>query len=352
MKYDVLIVGGGISGCMLAWQWICHGKKVCIIADRNAGSSHVAAGVYNPVVLKRFTPVWRASEQVEALKSLSSFIENELGQKLFFDLPIYRRFYDDKEILTWVKKSKRSDLSPFLSAVTPDVDIDGVDTTHGCGVVSHTGYLDCKRFILATLDYLAKCQGLRLAEFDCTRFNISDREVVYDGLSAGRVIFCEGLKQTANPYFMFAPLVANKGETLIVRIFGLKLPFILKGSVFVLPLKDDLFWVGATYDREFTDSNPTDAGRKFILDRLKKMIHLPFTLVDHMAGLRPTTPDRRPLVGTHPDHTRVHNFNGMGSRAVLITPWASEKLFQNIYHGVELPIEMDVSRYLDVLGQV
>jgi glycine oxidase len=64
---DIIIVGSGIAGCTLAWQWLLNGKSVLMISDVEKGSSAVAAGVYNPTILKRFTSVWKAGVQLDVL---------------------------------------------------------------------------------------------------------------------------------------------------------------------------------------------------------------------------------------------------------------------------------------------
>jgi glycine/D-amino acid oxidase-like deaminating enzyme len=67
--------------------------------------------------------------------------------------------------------------------------------------------------------------------------------------------------------------------------------------------------------------------------------------VDHKAGIRPTTIDRRPFLGSHPDHSNVYVFNGMGSRAVLVAPWASQLLYNSIYNDIPLLDEVDIKRF-------
>ena len=60
--YDFIIIGGGLAGVTFANFLEKHGKSFCLIADRSQVASLIAGGVYNPVVLKRFTPIWRAEE--------------------------------------------------------------------------------------------------------------------------------------------------------------------------------------------------------------------------------------------------------------------------------------------------
>ncbi len=342
--YDVIVVGGGISGCMMTWRLLLEGKSVCLIADNKPGSSHVAAGVYNPVVLKRFTPVWKAKEQIASLENLSMRIEQQLGQELFRELPILRRFHNPAEVKTWVKKRIKPELEDFLGEVVNDP-IPSIEAHHGFGITNHTGFLDCHGFIQATLDYSHEKFNYLKTEFDHAAMSITDSQVAYANVSAERVIFCEGYQVLQNKIFPEITLQGNKGETLIVRILDFALDCIIKGSVFLMPYRNDLFWVGATYAREYGDKEPSWEGKEFLTSRLESMLRLPYEIVAHTAGIRPTTHDRRPIVGTHSELQNVHIFNGMGSRAVLITPWTSKILYDHIYNSAPLPSEMDVGRF-------
>ena len=49
MPVEVLIVGQGLAGSLLAWQLIEHGFRVLVIDDGAENASQVAAGLINPV---------------------------------------------------------------------------------------------------------------------------------------------------------------------------------------------------------------------------------------------------------------------------------------------------------------
>ena len=60
MKVDTLIVGFGIAGLSYAEQLRRHNKSFVVVAPDEQSASHLAAGIVNPTVLKRFNAVWRA----------------------------------------------------------------------------------------------------------------------------------------------------------------------------------------------------------------------------------------------------------------------------------------------------
>jgi glycine oxidase len=50
---------------LLLLKPLCKIKKKIVVIDNNQNaSSKVAGGLYNPVILKRFTAVWNAQEQL------------------------------------------------------------------------------------------------------------------------------------------------------------------------------------------------------------------------------------------------------------------------------------------------
>ena len=57
---DYVVVGLGIAGISFCEQLEKQGKTYIVIADDSQIASKVAGGLYNPVILKRFTIAWNA----------------------------------------------------------------------------------------------------------------------------------------------------------------------------------------------------------------------------------------------------------------------------------------------------
>jgi len=291
---DVLIVGTGIAGCALAWQYHLQGKSVVVLGDRLKGSSAVAAGVYNPTILKRFTAVWKAQELLDDMLPFYKKIERITNAVLIHSSPILRRFHDEREIKTWKKKALRPELRVFIKPEITVVDIPGIDAPHGYGLVPDTGWLDTVSFMNVTCDYFDKHHTLVEEQLDHELLVIDNDSISYKNVVASHVIFAEGFKMLQNPLFNHLPLQGNKGEVLTIKVPGLTLNHTIKSSVFIMPYKDDLFWVGATYNREELSDQPTDEAYEFLSSRLERFLTLPYEVIDHKYGIRPTTMDRRP----------------------------------------------------------
>ncbi len=65
MQVDYIIVGLGLAGLAFSKELEQHHKSFVVFEDNSQNSSIVAGGMYNPVILKRFTPVWNAIDQLE-----------------------------------------------------------------------------------------------------------------------------------------------------------------------------------------------------------------------------------------------------------------------------------------------
>lgn len=342
---DVIIVGSGISGCNLYWELIGRGKRVHMISHKKQASSSVAAGVYNPMVLKRFTAVWEGAAQLDVAVAHYKRIEALLSTNLLHEIPVWRRLHDEKEARTWIKKSQREDLSRFMDPDVINESIHGIDAHHGYGLVRETGWLDTLAFMDHTIDHASRGGHFHESEFNYSDLTFNDDSVTYQAMTAGNIVFAEGYVMLNNPYFNDLPLQGNKGEVLTIKVPGLQLNAIIKSSVFLMPYKQDMFWVGATYNRDDLSYIPTKEGLEFLTTRLERFLKLPYEIVDHKAGIRPTTHDRRPFLGRHKAIERALIFNGMGSRAVLVSPWAAQLLCDYMYDDANLPTDIDIKRF-------
>ncbi len=148
-----------------------------------------------------------------------------------------------------------------------------------------------------------------------------------------------------NPYFSYLPLHGVKGELLIIKAPDLNLDVIVNTSIFILPLGQQLFKVGATYHWDDKTNLPTSEGRIELVNRLKEFLSCDFEVVSHFAGIRPTVQDRRPLVGTHSKYRNLHLLNGLGTRGVMIGPSMALALFNHIEFDEPLQPEINIKRF-------
>ena len=342
---DYLIVGGGIAGLCFAELCFQNNKSFRLITDDSQNSSRIAGGLYNPVILKRFTGLEDATQQLNYLDEFYSNVECRTGVKINFPMPLLRKFFSIEEQNNWFQAADQPKLAPFLSTELVKKKISGIDAPFDYGKVLRTGYLDTALFLKSYHSYLQKIDLFKDETFDYSKLIINDDAIEYKDISARKIIFAEGFGIHANPYFNHLPLDGTKGELFIIKAPGLNLIDILNTSVFILPLGDDLFKVGATYNWEDKTDIPTEKGRDELVLRIKEILQCDFEIISHYAGVRPTVKDRKPLLGTHELHKNLFVLNGLGTRGVMLGPYSARMLFEFSENGTEIPMNYSIKRF-------
>ena len=343
---DYLIVGSGLAGISFTEIALRNEKTVFVLDNNSQNSSKIAGGLYNPVILKRFSEVWQAQEQLILMNEFYTSLEEKLKYKFDFKRPILRKFFSVEEQNNWFAASDKIALAPFLSTTLISKKYAGIDSPYGYGEVLQTGYVDTALLLNKYRDYLKHNNWFQEESFDYNALHIASDSIRYKDIHAKHIIFAEGFGMHANPYFNQLPLDGTKGELFIIKAPELNLDIIVNTSVFILPLGNDLFKVGATYNWKDKTDLPTEEGKTELVDRIKEIITCDFEIVAHFAGVRPTVKDRRPLVGTHQNHESIHILNGLGTRGVMLGPAMAKALFDSIEHQIPLNKEIDSNRFL------
>ena len=305
MQHDVLIVGFGLAGWALTEVLKQQGKSFVVFDSEKKSSSSVATGIYNPVVLKRFTPVSHAQELMNFSIPFYANVANGIFQH---PMSIYRVFAKAAEQNNWMEALDKPVLSPYMSNKIHN-HIHNIVAPHGFGEVLHTGRIDINGLLRYASRKLAIIRSFYQEKFDYDILKISNDGVAYKQLTAKHIVFAEGVGVKHNPWFATLPIVSNKGEWLEISCQGLQLSHMIKGSIFIVPLGNDRYRVGATYARAFESSTPTAANRTWLIDQFQKYTKLPFEVLFHGSGLRPTVPDRYPIVGIHPNYRSLSCIN-------------------------------------------
>lgn len=342
---DYLIVGSGLAGISFAEIALKNNKSILVMDNKSQVSSRVAGGLYNPVILKRFSEVWNAEEQLNLMDEFYNEIEGKLKTKFNFRLPILRKFFSIEEQNNWFAASDKKNLSPFLSTKIISKKYNGINSPYDYGEVLRTGYVDTALLLDSYKKYLQENNLLVEESFDSLYVEFFDYGIQYKNIKARNIIFAEGFGLHKNVFFNYLPLDGTKGELLIIKAPDLDLDVIVNTSVFILPMGNDLFKVGATYNWQDKTDLPTEEGKKELVDRIREILMCDFEIIQHFGGVRPTVKDRRPLIGTHHERKALHILNGLGTRGVMLGPAMAKALFDNIENDVPLSPEIDIKRF-------
>lgn len=341
-SWDTIIVGQGLAGTTLAWHLKEAGERVLILdADRPNTASKIAAGLITPITGQRLALSWRIDEMLPAARAFYARIERRTGERFFHPRAAIRLFQNDVEREIWAKRQASEIYRTFLSQPQPTELLDPIiGDASGGGFQMETGQLDVAAYLEASRERLA----VGVAEIDWTRdIEFHDDHVTVLGARANRVISAEGYSATRNPYFSWLPFKGAKGDILAIRFEGPMPSECLHRGIWVVPTDEPgVFRVGATYDWDNLDDVPSDEGRAEIEDRLRAFIHVPYTVIDHQAAVRPIIRESKALVGLHPANPRLGFFNGLGSKGALHAPWFAKTLADHLVAGTALPKEIDI----------
>lgn len=343
---DYLVVGLGLAGVAFCERLERAKKTFIAISDTSQQASLVAGGLYNPVILKRFTLAWKADYQLELALPFYQALEQKLGISFDDAIPVLRRFTSIEEQNNWFAASDTKGLEPFLTPQILPNQNPAVQASFGYGEVKHTGKLNTRILLEAYSAYLEQKERLHKTRFEYAKLVVQEESVQYGAITAKQVVFAEGYGLKQNPYFSYLPLNGTKGELLTIKAPNLKEDKVIKSSIFCIPLGNHLYRVGATYKWKDKSNSPTVEAKQELLEKLDTLIKCEYEVMEHVAGIRPTVADRRPLVGRHPKYNNLFVLNGFGSRGVLIAPYASKQLLEHIERGTQMDSEMDIARYV------
>lgn len=340
-KTDYLIVGFGIAGACFAKECIENNKSFHVVADFQKSASFVAAGMFNPIVLKRFNPVDNAIEQMnELLKTFKEF-EFLLNKKIIHPYPIYRIFANENEVTTWKKKIAENEiLKKYLNPNVVHTKFKNIHAPHGYGEVYQTGWIDLVTVIQGMLHNYT--ENFTQENFDFKQF--SPEHNSYKNIQAKKVVFAEGVKVLQNPYFQKIPIIPNKGETLIIQTDADLPDVIFKSKNFLMPLGNQRYYVGATYARTWKTQEVTQQAKDNLVQNLQHYFKDNFEILEHRCSFRPTTQDRKPIIGKHQTKNDLYILNGMGTRGTFNAPSMAKHLFRHIEKAQQIPEICDVRR--------
>ncbi len=346
MQYDFLIVGQGIAGTTLAMELIAQGSSVLVIdAYNKSSSSQVAAGLFNPIAFRRVALGWKANECLKEVQRFYSFQEELTETHLFYPKDILRIHGSAEEVDIWKKRSQDQEFSGLLSETLHEQDSPFYFQPFGVSKVLGGGFVDTRTWLSAVRRIFLARNILREEHFEKQHLEILREGIQYREIRANKVVFCEGADALQNPWFGHLPFNLAKGDLVIIHAPGLP-PEIFNGSIYGIPLGEGVFRVGSTYEWEFLNALPSIERAQELEEKLKNLIRVPFKIIGHEAGIRPTVKDRRPFLGTHPVIKSLAIFNGLGTKGVLLAPLLSKEMASHLIHGNELSDDINIARLL------
>ncbi len=354
--WDAILVGQGLAGTLLSYHLLARGARILVIDRYRPGmSSAVAAGIINPVTGRRLARSWMYDTLQDHARRTYLRLQQLLRVPLWHERIIHRVLHHNFDMAEWDRRSVFPEYADYLGATgrtSPYPSL--LRESYGWGTLRQAAQVAVPTLLEAWRAYLSAKAAYWDHRFDYDRLAITPRGVVYDGIPAKRVIFCEGAFALENPWFRHLPFRPTKGELLLVHLPGVQVQDLVKHHLLLAPHRPtppqggagraDMYWAGSTSRWEYTDAAPTPAVGVQLAKQLEEMLAIPFEVTDHLAGIRPTVEDIRPYLGTHPRQPAVAIFNGLGTKGASLAPYFAGQLADHLLKGTPIDPAVSVDR--------
>ncbi len=311
-------------------------KHQVIDAPHLSTSSKVAAGLINPIVLKRLKLVAGADSYLNLALPFYRDLNGKSAREILHEIPIAHIFQTTGKLNDWNEKAANPAFKRYLGEITKNQSTSLIAPL-GLGLMNDTSWVDTTALLKYHEENIPKGSGIDYIE-------VKPQDLSKLSEQYKHVIICNGhLLRLLLPNFdtIFTP---TRGEVMVIETDGdLPADRIIHGPVFILPLGDGRYKVGATYHWDTLADQPTDDGITKLKTDLEKIYSGSYKVVRHEAGVRPNTRDRKPILGHIKDN--IYCFNGLGSRGVLMAPLLAEQLLNHILLNTPLEDSVNLARF-------
>lgn len=343
----VLVVGSGFAGSSIAHFLARRQSQVTLVSNPvfdSQSSTRVSAGIIVPLSGRRKVPVFNAHQTTAFAWNHYQSLQAQSGFQLILDKTVLEIIHDFKEYNDWYAKSSDPQLEAFFT-LAPKTLTSAIKSHREGFVLYRNAFCVLPQLVLRAYQVLNDSIVHRDETFQFDRLQVGKNSVEYGGELFDALVFCEGYRAILNPFWNHLPFKPVKGEILDIVAPEFQLNHILNGDLYIIPIGNDRYRVGATY--QWTDLNeiPSTEGRDQLLHKLEKLIPCEYQTVAHQASVRPAIQDRRPVIGKHHEFNSIWIFNGLGTKGALYSPYYGNQLAQAVLGEGEIDPEVDVARF-------
>lgn len=390
MRCDYGIIGGGLSGCLLAYYLLQQGKKVCLIEQNTIGSgaSGTPLAMINPATgrfAKKGTNSVESIAQIEALQKLSPFsTAQDYIQKRKILRPCFDSEIAQKTYQNYLSDDWGPGIAEWLTSEEVKEQFPLINSCYGALVV-HKGYVvNPKKYLHHLVEWLKDEPSFTLlegykdleAESDLRNYADLPKTPKYFAirgseveLQANKLVHCTGAEEIINKMI---PGVIVKGQTLQFQWMdsvkdtkssvrdgnndnmvgnnwsSLLKKYAISAQGYLCSLDGRNMVLGSTYEHRYTSPKPDAKGKQYLINKLNR-IHdqLSNKIVNESmwAGLRFSTPDRMPIMDELPTYKGHYVFRGLGSKGLIYSHYYAKVFSKYLCGKGFLSKEVRLSRF-------
>ncbi len=313
MKLDVLIVGQGIAGTIASYQLINKGYTVGIIDNAKQHlSSQLASAIINPLSGKKWHQVAQFDKFLSDSLLYYKGIEKILNQSIIKPKNhIY--FFQSKEEQLVAKQQ----INPEWFTISEEKAFKNINSPYGFAQIKHCYSIAQDLLFEKWKQYIAQHYYIENTLFEYQELKHINNQWHYKDIQSNAIIFCEGINAINNPYFKDLPFTKNRGDVLYVNIAGLDNNYIYSFKERLVPIKNQLFWLGSNHTWEYTDLLKNEEWAISCIQDLQNQLPYPIQLIEHKVAERPTSIGQQIMAMQHKDYSNMGLLNGLGTRGFL-----------------------------------
>jgi len=344
-KYDAIIIGQGLAGSLLAWELMRCGQSVLVIDNAHSeSSSMVAAGMINPITGHRLNLTENFDRYLQSAMPVYEDLEKQLGSKFISAIKQQRVIKNPGQAAYLKKRLKQEEYADYLELETAE-DACFNNAEYGIVSVKNSYRVDAQKLLRAIASHLESMECLAHEKVDYADIKTTEASVYVGGHEAEKLFFCEGFQAIHNPWLKDLPFKLAKGEVLTVE-HDKPVEGMLNWGSWLLPISSDQknvsqngqqnAYLGASYEWNDTSTSTTEEAADKLLDSLHEHTSINGAVVDHKAGIRPTTQDRQFFIGKVKELPNAYCFNGFGSKGCLTIPYFTKIISEHVTTGEPL----------------
>lgn len=360
---DILIVGGGITGCAIAYHLGTSGAHVLVLDQGEIGAqaSSAAAGLLAPLgpltgagpfadlLLASFARFPTLVPELEAASGLhlnyrqSGAIRTASNPKSLARLQKRFKAWEPLGLtLNWLSNEEIHNYEPLLS---PTI----LGAVYAPQEAQISAPLLTRAYALA-----ARSRGV-IFQTGRAITNLQTNQTRITGVMTddGEILTCKHLVIATGAWTarweaqlgLSLPVHPLKGQLLTLRqLVGAPLQHIIFGNAaYVIPRPDGTVLVGATREETGFEAEIDQAGTDWLLNAARRLVPslAESEAISQWSGLRPCTPNTRPLLGPAPNWENITIATGHNSVGILLSVITGELLAHTITSGSISPLLRD-----------
>lgn len=360
--YDFCILGAGLAGLSLA-DSLSEAEATTVVIDKSgvaAGASGTPGALVNPATGRRATKAWRAEDCYKAISENLQKVSAFAGP----DKPFYhnngllrpalmgkmarkmRKQYDKTSWpdgwCIWKNESEIKEIHPGINCVDGGLWLPiGLSVNSGEYLAAYAAYLEE--------------QGVNFILHADVRVKPDKNSWIVDTGDANiltkNLVFATGFRTINNQYWNWLPIHSIKGQLAEFELPEGKLSFThsISSLGYISNVNgSNSFVQGSTYEHDFEDLSTDSEGEQYLRKRMRRTLPRLEERVQvkkRWAGVRASTPDKKPILGTHPEIENLQVFTGLGSKGLLYSKYLSDHLARHLLESEPLISEVSINRF-------